>query len=275
MILNNYTSVKNKVVVITGASSGIGKACASAFFKRGAHLALVARTESQLIELTQSIINLGGRAIYVVADVSNEQDCSNMISSVIEKYGQIDVLINNAGISMRALFLDLDLKDFVKVMDVNFYGTVYTTKYALKYILERKGSVVGVSSIAGHKGLPARTAYSASKFAMTGFLEALRIENLKKGLHVLIASPGFTSSSIRKNALNAIGEHQKQSPRNEKKMMTPEEVAEKIVVAVEKRKHSIVLTNQGKLLVFLNKFLPSVVDQLVFKTLSKEKKSPF
>jgi len=198
-----------------------------------------------------------------------------MISNVVDHYGQIDILINNAGISMRALFLDLDLRDFIKVMDINFYGTVYATKYALKYILESKGSVVGVSSIAGHKGLPARTAYSASKFAMTGFLEALRIENFKKGLHVLIASPGFTASNIRQNALNSIGENQKESPRDEKKMMTPEEVAEKIVVAVEKRKHSIILTTQGKVLVFLNKFFPRIVDKLVFKTLSKEKKSPF
>ena len=151
----------------------------------------------------------------------------------------------------------------------------YCTKYALKYILESKGSVVGVSSIAGHKGLPARTAYSASKFAMTGFLEALRIENFKKGLHVLIASPGFTSSSIRENALNSSGGSQKESPRNEKKMMSSEEVALKIVDAVGKRRRSIVLTSQGKLVVFLNKFFPRLVDRLVFNSLSKEKNSPF
>ena len=130
-------------------------------------------------------------------------------------------------------------------MKVNFYGTIYCTKYALPHILKSKGSLVGVSSIAGHKGLPARTAYSASKFAMTGFLESLRIENLKKGLHVLIASPGFTASNIRENALNASGANQKESPRNENKMMTPELVAQKIVCAVKYRKNSIVLTFQG------------------------------
>ena len=173
----------------------------------------------------------------------------------IKRFGYIDILINNAGISMRALFTDLDLRDFEKVMKINFYGTVYATKHALKYILNQKGSVVGVSSIAGHKGLPARTAYSSSKFAMTGFLEALRIENFKKGLHVLIASPGFTSSNIRKNAINSMGISQQESPRNEKVMMSPDEVAKRIVVAVEKRQNSIVLTFQGKLLVFLNKLL--------------------
>ena len=267
--------MKNKVVIITGASSGIGKACASEFFKRGANLVLVARNESKLIELKNSIVNLGGSAIYIVADVSIELDCSKMISKVVNHYGRIDILINNAGISMRALFLNLDLRDFKKVMNINFYGTVYVTKYALKYILATKGSIVGVSSIAGHKGLPARTAYSASKFAMTGFLEALRIENLKKGLHVLIASPGFTASSIRQNALNSSGENQKESPRDEKKMMSAEEVAEHIVVAILKRRNKLVLTPQGRLLVFLNKFFPNLVDHLVFKNLSKEKNSPF
>ena len=267
--------MKNKVVVITGASSGIGKACALEFFKNGACVVLVSRTESKLIELKNTITDLGGKAIYVVADVSNEDDCSNIMKQTISSYGRIDILVNNAGISMRALFLDLSLNDFEKVMRINFYGTVYCTKYALPHILKNSGSIIGVSSIAGHKGLPGRTAYSASKFAMTGFLEALRIENLKKGLHVLIASPGFTASSIRQNALNSSGENQKESPLDEKKMMSAEEVAEHIIVSIQKRKNTLVLTSQGRLLVFLNKFFPNLVDRLVFKNLSKEKNSPF
>ena len=267
--------MKNKVVIVTGASSGIGKACAQEFCKQGARLMLAARNEEKLKELNDILNQSGGQSNYMVTDVSNELDCKNMINKTIEIYGSVDVLINNAGISMRAIFNDLDIRAFEKVMKVNFYGTIYCTKYALPHILKSKGSVVGVSSIAGHKGLPARTAYSASKFAMTGFLESLRIENLKKGLHVLIASPGFTASNIRENALNASGANQKESPRNENKMMTPEVVAQKIVCAVKYRKNSIVLTFQGKLLVFLNKFFPKLVDRLVFNTLAKEKKSPF
>ena len=267
--------MKNKVVIITGASSGIGKACALEFSNRGARLMLVARNEAKLMELNDSINSSGGQSTYVVTDVSSESDCINMVNKTIDIYNAIDVLVNNAGISMRALLIDLDIQDFDRVMQVNFYGTVYCTKHALKHILAAKGSVVGVSSIAGHKGLPTRTAYSSSKFAMVGFLEALRIENLKKELHVLIASPGFTASNIRKNALNAGGQYKQESPRNEKKMMTPELVAQKIVSAVERRKNSIVLTSQGKLLVFLNKFFPNLVDRLVFNSLSKEKKSPF
>ena len=267
--------MKNKVVIITGASSGIGKACAMQFSQRGAVLVLAARTESKLIELTELIKNSGGEAIYVVADVSNKIDCANIINKTIEKYSCIDVLVNNAGISMRALFSDLNLLDFEKLMNINFYGTVYCTKYALPHILNSKGSIVGVSSIAGHKGLPGRTAYSASKFAMTGFLESLRIENIQKGLHVLVVAPGFTASNIRKNALNSDGDSQKESPRNEKKMMSPYVVAQKIIYSVERKQKSLVLTSQGKWLVFLNKFFPNLVDRLVFNSLSKEKKSPF
>ena len=271
----NSDNLKNKVVIITGASSGIGRALAISFFKKGANLSLVARSEQKLADLTDSISSLGGNAIYVVADVSKEVDCKKMIDTTLQKFGYIDILINNAGISMRSLFNDLSLSDFKKIMNVNFYGTVYSTKYALEHILSRKGSIIGISSIAGHKGLPARSAYSASKFAMAGFLESIRIENLKKDLHVLIASPGFTASKIRENAINSHGQTQQSSPRDENKMMTAEEVAEKIVTATIKRKNKLVLTFQGKLLVFLNKMIPSVVDKLVFKSLSKEKNSPF
>ena len=176
---------------------------------------------------------------------------------------------------MRALFTDVNLDVFEKLMKINFYGAVYCTKYALPYILKNKGSVIGISSIAGHKGLPGRTAYSASKFALQGFLEALRIENLKKDLHVLIVCPGFTASNIRKKALNAIGGIQSESPRKEQKMMTAEEVAKNVFSALKKRKNSIVLTKNGRLTVFLNKFFPKWVDSLVFKHMSREPGSPF
>ncbi len=266
--------MKNKVAIITGASSGIGKACALEFNKRGAKLVLVARTESKLQDLCKHVQSLGGQCIYIVADVSIEEDCVKIVNETIRKYGTIHILLNNAGISMRALFSNVSLDVFNQVMKINFYGSVFCTKYALEHILKNHGSIIGVSSIAGHKGLPGRTAYSASKFALTGFLEALRIENLYNGLHVLIASPGFTESNIRNQALDFKGESQKNSPRNEKKMMTSAEVAYSIANAILKRKKSIVLTSQGKLLVFLNKFFPSLVDMLVYRVFNKEKDSP-
>ena len=267
--------MKNKVVIITGASSGIGEACALEFSKKGANLVLVARSEEKLKSVCDKINSNQSQAFYMVTDVSIEDDCKKMIEFTIDKFGTIDILINNAGISMRALFTDVNLDVFEKLIKINFYGAVYCTKYALPYILKNKGSIIGISSIAGHKGLPGRTAYSASKFALQGFLEALRIENLKKDLHVLIVCPGFTASNIRKKALNAIGGIQSESPRKEQKMMTAEEVAKNVFSAFKKRKNSIVLTKNGRLTVFLNKFFPKWVDSLVFKHMSREPGSPF
>lgn len=267
--------MENKVVVITGASSGIGRALALAYAHDGYSLVLAARNKEKLDQLAEEISERKIEVITVKTDVSREEDCINLVKSAIEKFGQIDVLINNAGISMRALFKDLELDVLRKLMDVNFWGTVYCTKYALPHLLSRGGSVVGVSSIAGYKGLPGRTGYSASKFAIHGFLETLRTENLKTGLHVLLACPGFTASNIRKTALGSDGSQQGESPRQEAEMMSAEEVAEKIKQAVEKRKRSLVLTTQGKMTVLLNKLFPGMMDKMVYKHMAKEPDSPF
>lgn len=267
--------MKNKVVIVTGASSGIGKACAETFALQKAIVVLVARSQDKLIQITSELSSSGAKVLYIVADLSQQDDCKRLMNIVLEKFGRIDVLINNAGISMRASFMDVNLSVIRKVMDVNFWSTVYCTKFALKSILSNKGSVVGVSSIAGYKGLPGRSGYSASKFAMHGFLESLRIENLQKGLHVLIACPGFTASNIRNKALSSDGSSQGETPRNEEKMMQPEEVATYILNAVIQRKDRITLTSNGKLTVFLNKWFPGMVDRLVFNHMSKEPNSPF
>jgi short-subunit dehydrogenase len=267
--------MKNKVVIVTGASSGIGKALAEDFIKQGAKVVLAARRKEKLEAFADSLTDLKENILPVVTDVSKEEDCRNVVKETIDKFGRIDVLVNNAGISMRALFADTEISVIKQLMDINFWGTVYCTKFALPYLLESKGSVVGVSSIAGYKGLPGRTGYSASKFAMHGFLEVLRIENMKKGLHVLIACPGFTSTNIRKTALAADGSQQGESPRDEEKMMTSEEVAERIIRAIEKRKDRLVLTTQGKMTVLLNKFFPRLVDKMVYDHMAKEPDSPF
>lgn len=267
--------MKNKVVIITGASSGIGKALAREMASRGAKVVLAARSVNVLLELEEDLKRHNPDVLAVPADVSNEQDCRRLVDETVERFGRIDVLINNAGISMRALFENTDLNVIRSLMDVNFWGTVYCTKYALPYLLESKGSVVGVSSIAGFKGLPGRTGYSASKFAMQGFLETLRIENMKKGLHVLIACPGFTASNIRNTALAADGSRQGESPREEDKMMQPEQVAVKIAGAIEKRRKLLVMTTQGKLTVLLNKFFPFMMDKIVYNHMAKEPDSPF
>jgi short-subunit dehydrogenase len=266
--------MKDKVVIVTGASSGIGKATAIRFAQAGAKLVLAARTLDKLKEVAGEIVNLGAEVLSVQADVSIEQDCKQMVEKAVKKFGRIDVLINNAGISMRAVFEEVDLQVIKNVMDINFWGAVYGTKYALPHILKNQGSVVGVSSIAGYLGLPARTGYSASKFAMHGFLESLRNENMGNNLHVMIACPGFTASNIRKKALKADGSSQAESPREEGKMMSAEEVADHIFKGVVKRKQKIVLTGEGKLAVFLSKFFPKVIQKAVYNKMKKEPDSP-
>jgi dehydrogenase/reductase SDR family protein 7B len=267
--------MKDKVVIITGASSGIGKALGEEFGNRGAKVVIAARDIVKLNLFAKELEKKNYNILAIQADISIEDDCKKLITETIKKYGSIDILVNNAGISMRALFEDVDLKVIKQLMDTNFWGTVYCTKFALPYLLESKGSVVGVSSIAGYKGLPGRTGYSASKFAMQGFLETLRIENLKKGLHVLIACPGFTASNIRNTALAKDGSMQGESPLDEGKLMTSETVAKYIIDAIEKRKHRIVLTTQGKLIVLLNKFFPKMMDKMVYNHMAKEHDSPF
>jgi short-subunit dehydrogenase len=264
----------NKVVIVTGASSGIGLATAKAFVQNGARVVLAARSIDKLKAVVEELTQAGAEVHAVQADVKVESDCKKLVDETVNRFGGVDVLINNAGISMRAIFEELDLKVMKEVMDVNFWGTVYCTKYALPFLLKSKGSVVGVSSIAGYVGLPARTAYSASKYGMQGFLDALRTENRKTGLHVLVACPGYTASNIRKSALNAEGQTQDETPKKEEKLMQAEEVATHILNAVKRRKRTLVLTFEGKMAVFLSKFFPNFIDGMVFKKVTGEKDSP-
>ena len=261
---------KNKVVVITGGSDGIGKALVDALLPLGAKVATCGRNQDKLYDL--QIRHSGSPLHTIVADVSNENDCKNFIDSTISVFGGIDILINNAGISMRALLKDADIDVIRKVMDINFFGMVYCTKLAVDSIIERKGTIVGVSSIAGYRGLPGRSGYSASKFAMNGWLESIRTELKDNGVNVMWVCPGFTTSNIRNAALNSKGQSQGESPMDEGKLMSSEECAGHILHAIEKRKRTLVLTFTGKRTVFMNKFFPGWADNLVKKFFFKDGK---
>jgi short-subunit dehydrogenase len=262
-------------VIITGASSGIGEALAYEAASLGYNICIAARNAEKLAHVRDRCLAMKVPCIAVKADVSIENDCNELIRKTVEAFGSIDILFNNAGISMRALFNDCDLDVIRKLMDTNFWGTVYCTKAALPYLLKSGGTVVGVSSIAGIKGLPGRTGYSASKFAIHGFLESLRIENRKTGLNVLIACPGYTASNIRNVALNSEGKSQEESPYDEKKLMQPGEVAKAIFKAIASKRNYLFLSFQGKATHFLSKFFPRLLDRLVYNTVAKEKDSPF
>jgi NAD(P)-dependent dehydrogenase (short-subunit alcohol dehydrogenase family) len=266
--------VKGKAVIITGGSSGIGRALAEEFGRHGCQVLITGRNKEHLDEAVSDLRSKNIQIYGFPSDVSQEEDCRRMAEEAMRLFGRIDILINNAGITMRSLFEEVDLAVIRQVMDINFFGAVYATKYCLPEIIKTKGSVVGVSSVAGFRGLPGRSGYSASKFALNGFLEALRTEHLKSGVHVLTACPGFTASNIRKSALSKNGTVQGESPRNEGRMMSAEEAARRIYLATLQRKKYIIMTPEGRITVFLNKWLHSFTDRLVYETLAKEKDSP-
>lgn len=261
---------KDKVVAVTGGSDGIGKALVEELLQQGARVATCGRHHDKLYRLQSE--NPSYPLHTVVTDISKENDCRHFIESTINIYGDIDILINNAGISMRALLQEASVDVIRHVMEVNFFGSVYCTKFALDSIIRRKGVIVGVSSIAGYRGLPGRSGYSASKFALQGWLESIRTELLDTGVHVMWVCPGFTTSNIRYAALNKEGDPHGETKMDEGKMMPADECARHILHAIEHKKRTLVLTFTGKRTVFLNKFFPAFTDKMVKKFFFKNGK---
>jgi dehydrogenase/reductase SDR family member 7B len=266
--------MQGKVVLITGGSSGIGLALAQVFGRQGAKVVITGRSPQKLEEARQLLQGEGLEVLALQADAAREEDNQRIVAETLTHFGRLDVLICNAGISMRALFEDLHLDVFRQVMDINFWGTVYVVKAALPQLLQNKGSIIGISSINGRRGTPARTAYTASKHAMEGFFESLRTEVMKRGVQVLMVRPGFTASNIRNAALTADGSPQGESPRDEGKMMSAEAVAEATLRALQKGRRDLVLTTEGKLAVFLNKWVPGLMDKIVYNKMAREKDAP-
>lgn len=265
--------MRNKVVIITGASSGIGKALTFKYAKEGYTLVLAARRLELLHEIERELV--GVQVLCVKTDVSKEEDCKNLVAKAVERFGKIDILINNAGISMRASFIDVETEVLHRLMNVNYWGTVYCTKYALPHILKEKGSIVGVISTGGYIGLPGRTGYSSSKFAVRGFLDTVRIEYLRAGLHVLVVAPGFTASEIRKTALTQDGSEQGETPRNESKMMSAERCANIMYRAIKNRRRKMIVSFwDGKVIVLIAKLWAWIVDQILYDVFKKEPDSP-
>lgn len=272
---NTEMDFKDKVVVITGASSGIGRAMALEFALRGARTVIGARSTEALKEVALAIQIAGGQVAAVTMDVTSEEDCRRLVETAAARFGGVDIMICNAGVSMRALFDEVDLKVLHRLMDVNFWGTVNCVKYALPYVQASHGSIVGISSVAGIHGLPGRTGYSASKYAMQGFLDTIRVENIKKGVHVMVACPGFTASNVRFSALTADGSSQGGSPRNEGRMMTAEEVARRVARGIARRRRTVLMEFNGRVTTFIKKFAPGLLDRLFYNEMAKEPDSPF
>ncbi len=256
--------MKDKVVVITGASSGIGKALAHELGKAGAKLVLAARREEALSAIAEQYSD----TMVVKTDVTDEAQCHNLIEQTIEKFGRIDALVNNAGISMQVKFENIDnLELFHKIMNVNYFGMVYCTHYALPYLKKSKGLLVGVSSMTGKLGVPTRTGYAASKHAMQGFLDSLRIELMGTGVDVCVISPGFVQSEVRDKALGADATPTGESRIDESAIMSAEECARQIYEAMNSRERDVIIADsfRTKIAPFLKLLVPNIVDNIARK----------
>ena len=266
---NNF---KDKVVIITGASSGIGKELALRFSKSDAKLVLASRNLDKLKQVEKELKEFNENILIVKTDVSNREDCKNLIDKTIEKFERIDILINNAGITMYSRFDEVeDIEIFDKIIKINYLGSVYMTYYALPHLKKTKGIIVGISSLTGKNGVPTRTAYSASKHAMAGFFDSLRIELKESGVGVVMIYPGFVKTDIRKNAFGKDGKPLKNSHISEKGIMSVEKCVDIIIKAIIKRKREVIMTLRGKVGQFLKLFFPSLVDKIAKKSIEKGK----
>ncbi len=266
-----------KTVIITGATSGIGLALAKVFAGQGWHVGINGRNPQKVAETVRLLQKQfpNGKFSALPADISREEACASMISKFIEEAGCIHVLVNNAGITHRSLFQETDTRVLHQVMNINFWGTVYSTKYALPYLLKTQGTIAVISSVAGIIPLPARTLDSAYKAAMEAFFVALRRELLPTGVSVSIIRPGFVATPIREKALTANGLPQKQSPLNESEALRPEYVARKIFLAISKKKKLVTIARLGeKIPAYIQSLVPSLLDKLVWKAFLNEPNSP-
>lgn len=264
-------SFQNQVVIITGASSGIGKELALQLAAKGALLALGARNMEKLEKVAEACRQKGGRAVAVQLDVADKESCRTFIEKSVEEFGKIDLLVNNAGISMWAYFEEFtDLTPFERIMQVNYFGSLYCTFYALPFLKKTKGRLVGVSSLTGKTGVPTRSGYAASKHAVAGFFDTLRIELKETGVSVTMIYPGFVATDVRKLAMGSDGEPLGKSPLDETGTMTVEKCVSLMIPAIAKRKRELVMTLKGRLGLWLKLIAPGLVDRIALKAVSKK-----
>ncbi|RQP23891.1 SDR family oxidoreductase [Piscinibacter terrae] len=260
------------VIVITGASDGIGAEMARQWAGRGKDVALVlaARSVDKLEAVATECKSRGAQVLVQRCDVGVQADCIALVDAALKAFGRIDTFVNNAGMSAHATFEDVtDLTWYETLMRINHWGSVWCTHAALPHLKKTQGRLVAVASLAGLVGVPGRTAYSATKFAMTGFFEALRVELQNSGVSVTIAYPGVVATEIRYRGFNAAGQAAGKSGLDESGAMSVEECARLIVQGTEARQRDIVMSTKGKLGRWLKLIAPGMVDKMALKALNK------
>ncbi len=252
------------VTLITGASSGIGAELAYQLAEQGAWLALAARDESRLNAVAEECRRRGGRALVLKTDVTDAKQCEAMVAATVKEYGRVDTLVNNAGVGMWARFEEVqDLSLFEKIMRVNYLGSLYCTYYALPHLKSSRGRIIAVSSLTGKVGVPTRSGYAASKHALVGFMDSIRIELKAAGVSVTIASPDFVATPIRKSNFGADGEPLKDSPMNERGLMSAAECARHILRGAAMRKREVVMTPRGRIVPWAKLIAPGLLDRFI------------
>lgn len=262
----------DNVVLLTGASSGIGRELAVQLAAQGARLTLAARSRERLDEVAAECRQRGGEASAVPTDVGRQEACRELVEACIGEYGRLDTLINNAGRTMWSLFEDLEtLQPFEDIMRVNYFGSVYCTYYGLPHLRRSRGRLVGVSSLTGKTGVPTRSGYAASKHAMAGFFDTLRIELAGSGVTVTVAYPDFVATETRHQAFGADGEPIGESPVREGEIMSAEECARQIIVGAARRRRELIMSTRGKLGLWLKLFAPGLIDRVARRAIERGK----
>ncbi len=262
--------MKGNVVIVTGASKGIGAELARQLAAQGACLALAARDREALEKVAAECVARGGRAEVIVADVAREEDCRRLVERTVAAFGRIDTLVNNAGATMWARFEDIaDMAILERIMQVNYLGAVYCTHHALPHLKASRGRLVGIASLTALVGVPTRSGYAASKHAMRGFFDSLRIELADSGVTVTMIYPGFVSTGIRENASGPDGRPIAVSPVKEGEVMGVEECARITLAAIVARKREVVMTFRGKMGMFLKLIAPGLVDRIARRAIEK------
>ena len=261
---------RDNVVIITGGSAGIGLEIAHQLAREGALLVLAARNAEQVAAAGESCRALGTRAIGVQTDVSDKEQCRNLIDTTISEFGRIDTLINNAGISMHARFDQLrDIEAVERITAINYFGSVYCTWYALPHLKQSKGRIVAVASITGKNGVPTRTLYAATKHAMAGFFDSLRIELKDDGVSVSVVYPGFVATDIAERALGPDGKPLGTRPVVKNAVMTVEECARRTIAVARAREREEVMAPNARVGMLLKAISPETVDRMAERAIRR------
>ena len=265
-----FDGFKNKVVVVTGAASGIGAAICRRFAREGARIGLLDIDEKGAQAEADKLRAIGAGAVGIRCDVVNEDECTSAMKEIFDLYGGIDVLVNNAGITQRSAFVDTQISVYRRVMEVNFFGSLHCTKAALASLIERKGVIIVIESLAGITPLLGRTGYCASKHALHGFFTSLRSELRNTGTHIMLVCPGFVETSLQSRALGGDGRVTTHPQSMVGKPVSAESVAGRIYKGAVNRNHLLVLTPVGKLTYWIHRFAPRLYERLMARQLKEE-----